>query len=449
MQSTIISVKNIHTDMITRVESKSIGSDSRTHLVNSSIIDSRREPTAGVLEVIDIGGPNVFVQIAPEAVQTDTYVDYVPVLDTAAEAATWATDAGDAYTPKFSGNSALNDISGSAGYVVVTDSAGSTQAQINDPIANAYALAGNDPPDEGAMKYWTASIAAEGITDPQAIQDRMVEHIEWADSKTDAELTAFGEANAEVISAGFESIADITGLSQGEYDPNTNSDLKKNCGHGIEDPLAQSFWVPHGIGIYATKVDLYFGTKDQFLPVTVQLRTMKLGLPTTEIIPFGEVVLNPDQVNISDDASSRTVVRFPAPVYLPGGQSYAIVLLSHSNEYTAWISRMGEVDVQTKDKPESEQVVVSAQPTLGSLFKSQNGETWNASQYEDLKFVLYKAQFSNRTGTVNFTNPPLVTNSDDIPVLLKDSLSINSNKIRIGFNTTISDTGVTLSLIHI
>jgi hypothetical protein len=80
---------------------------------------------------------------------------------------------------------------------------------------------------------------------------------------------------------------------------------------------------------------------------------MKLGLPTTEIIPFGEVVLNPDQVNISDDASSRTVVRFPAPVYLPGGQSYAIVLLSHSNEYTAWISRMGEVDVQTKDKPES------------------------------------------------------------------------------------------------
>ena len=444
MQSTIISVKNIHTDMITRVESKSIGSDSRTHLVNSSIIDSRREPTAGVLEVIDIGGPNVFVQIAPEAVQTDTYVDYVPVLDTAAEAATWATDAGDAYTPKFSGNSALNDISGSAGYVVVTDSAGSTQAQINDPIANAYALAGNAPPDEGAMKYWTASIAAEGITDPQAIQDRMVEHIEWADSKTDAELTAFGEANAEVIAANFVAIEAATGLGQGEYDPNTNSDLKKNCGHGIEDPLAQSFWVPHGIGIYATKVDLYFGTKDQFLPVTVQLRTMKLGLPTTEIIPFGEVVLNPDQVNISDDASSRTVVRFPAPVYLPGGQSYAIVLLSHSNEYTAWISRMGEVDVQTKDKPESEQVVVSAQPTLGSLFKSQNGETWNPSQYEDLKFVLYKAQFSNRTGTVNFTNPPLVTNSDDIPVLLKDSLSINSNKIRIGFNTTISDTGVTV-----
>ena len=101
--------------------------------------------------------------------------------------------------------------------------------------------------------------------------------------------------------------------------------------------------------MYATKVDLYFGSKDQFLPVAVQLRTIKLGVPTTEIIPFGEVILDPDDVNVSDDASAITTVTFPSPVYLPGGQSYAIVLLSNSNDYTAWISRMGEVDVQTKD----------------------------------------------------------------------------------------------------
>ena len=197
-------------------------------------------------------------------------------------------------------------------------------------------------------------------------------------------------------------------------------------------------------GIYITKVDLYFGSKDDRLPVTVQLRTMKAGVPTTQIIPFGEVVLDPSEVNPSPDATAATTVTFPSPVYLPGGKSYSIVLLSTSNDYTAWISRMGETDVQTRDKSESEQVVVGVQPTLGSLFKSQNGETWNPSQYEDLKFTLYRARFKELTGNVNFTNPPLLTYSDNIAPLLKDSLEIKSNKIRIGFNTTISDTAVTI-----
>ena len=33
------------------------------------------------------------------------------------------------------------------------------------------------------------------------------------------------------------------------------------------------------------------------------------------------------------------------------------------------------------------------QPSLGSLFKSQNNQLWTASQQEDLKFKLYKAKF--------------------------------------------------------
>ena len=68
-----------------------------------------------------------------------------------------------------------------------------------------------------------------------------------------------------------------------------------------------------------------------------------------------------------------------------------MVLLSASNEYTAWISRLGEVDIMTASGPESSQVIVSTQPTLGSLFKSQNASTWTPSQFEDLKFKLYKA----------------------------------------------------------
>ena len=40
-----------------------------------------------------------------------------------------------------------------------------------------------------------------------------------------------------------------------------------------------------------------------------------------------------------------------------------------------WISRLGEVDVRTLGR-EAGQVLVSQQPTLGSLFKSQNASTW-------------------------------------------------------------------------
>ena len=210
------------------------------------------------------------------------------------------------------------------------------------------------------------------------------------------------------------------------------------------DPLAQTFFSPDSTGIYITRADVYLATKDETLPLIVQLRTVKMGLPTEEVIPFGEVVIEPENVLLSDNASVATPVVFPSPVYISPGQTYAIVLLSVSSNYSAWISRVGEVDIQTKNRPEAEQVTVSTQPTLGSLFKSQNGSTWNPSQWEDLKFTLYRANFNTPRGNINFVNPPLLTYSDDISPLVKDSFNISSNKIRIGFNTTISDTGITV-----
>ena len=210
------------------------------------------------------------------------------------------------------------------------------------------------------------------------------------------------------------------------------------------DPLAQSFFVENTHGVYVTQADVYLAQKDDTLPLIIQLRTVKLGLPTEEVIPFGEVVLQPGYCQVSDNASIPTSVVFPSPVYLSPGETYAIVLMSVSPNYMAWISRMGEVDIQTVNNPEAEQIQVSSQPTLGSLFKSQNGQTWNPSQWEDLKFNLWRAQFTKTSGNINFHNPSLLTYSDDINPLRKDSLQVSSNKIRVGFNTTISDTGLNL-----
>lgn len=205
----------------------------------------------------------------------------------------------------------------------------------------------------------------------------------------------------------------------------------------IIDPLAQSFYVEPDSGIFVTSVDLYFYSRDPELPVTVQLRPIQLGLPTSEVYPFSEVVVEPKNVNISNDASIPTRVTFDSPVYLAGKQFHALTILSNSSVYNVWISRLSEIEVSTSNLPEDEQILVSKQSLSGSLFKSQNGSTWTPSQLEDLKFKLYRANFVD-SGNINFYNPDLSLGNDQIATLVRDSLEVSSKKIKVGIGTTIA-----------
>ena len=63
---------------------------------------------------------------------------------------------------------------------------------------------------------------------------------------------------------------------------------------------------------------------------------------------------------------------------------------------------MGDKTVNTQSLPDAESVIVTRQYLGGSLFKSQNGSVWTASQYEDLKFKLYKAGFTSTSGNSIF-----------------------------------------------
>lgn len=205
----------------------------------------------------------------------------------------------------------------------------------------------------------------------------------------------------------------------------------------IIDPLAQSFYVEPESGIFATSVDLYFYSRDTELPLTVQLRPMKLGVPTNEVYPFSEVIINPSNVNVSSDGSISTRVTFESPVYLKGGEFHAIVLISNSSDYNVWLSRLGEIDVKSASGPEARQIVVTKQPLSGSLFKSQNGLTWTSSDYDDLKFTLYRASFGI-SGNLNLYNPELSLGNDQIATLVKDPLEFSSKKIRVGLGTTLT-----------
>lgn len=206
---------------------------------------------------------------------------------------------------------------------------------------------------------------------------------------------------------------------------------------GWYDPLAQSFLVDDESGVFLTRCDVFFRSKDDMdVPVTFQLRTMQNGFPTQKVIPFSEIVLDPSQVNISGDGSVATSISFKAPVYLEGGKEYAICLASNSTKYSVYISRIGENDLLT-------QSFISNQPYLGSLFKSQNASTWEASQWEDLKFTLYRADFIE-SGTAEFYSPELTKGNKQIATLLPNSIDLNSNKIRVSLASTLNDSGLTL-----
>ena len=207
---------------------------------------------------------------------------------------------------------------------------------------------------------------------------------------------------------------------------------------GWYDPLAQSFLVEDSTGIFITRCDIFFKTKDDMdIPVTLQIRTMQNGFPTQKILPFSEITLDPSQVRTSGDSSVATSFVFKSPVYLEGGNTeYSICVASNSTKYSVYISRIGETDLLT-------QSFISNQPYLGSLFKSQNASTWEASQWEDLKFVIYRADFLSN-GTVEFYSPELSKGNNQIPALMPDSLILNSRKIRVGLGTTVQDSGLKL-----
>jgi hypothetical protein len=86
-------------------------------------------------------------------------------------------------------------------------------------------------------------------------------------------------------------------------------------------------------------------------------------------------------------STTPTKFKFDYPVYLQNNTEYALVVETDSSEYEIWSSRLGESDLATS-------TVITSQPSLGSVYKSQNTENWTEDIFEDLKFSLYRAEFN-------------------------------------------------------
>lgn len=226
-------------------------------------------------------------------------------------------------------------------------------------------------------------------------------------------------------------------ISEKLGDKITNRLIGKNANICARDPLAQSFTVGPK-GVFLSKCVIYFKSKplNDGLTVDFELRSMANGYvssgpkPSDYILDGSQISKLPSEVDISNDGSVGTEFRFKHPIYLEGNKEYAIVLLSQSPDYSVFISRVNETDLITNS-------FVSNQEDFGSLFKSQNSTTWEPSQWEDLKYQLWRAEFV-RSGFVNFYNPKLTNETLNYSnKLFPDSITLNSRKVRIGLASSL------------
>ena len=180
-------------------------------------------------------------------------------------------------------------------------------------------------------------------------------------------------------------------------------DIQQNVVVGYYDPLAQTFLVngnQYPQGIVVDSIRVCFKTKDISVPVTLQLRPVVNGYPSSSVVyPYAEKTLTPDQVTtciIPDvtDSTKYTEFKFDVPVLLLPGE-HSFVLLSNSNGYEAFIGEKDATDLRTSVK-------ISEAPYTGVLFLSQNGSTWKSDEEKGLMFSIQKRVFSTNPGYAYF-----------------------------------------------
>ena len=176
------------------------------------------------------------------------------------------------------------------------------------------------------------------------------------------------------------------------------------------DPLAQTFFVDQNenpSGIFITQAKAFFQTKEASggAPVYCEIRPVENGIPTSFPIPGATKFLYPNEVtainstNISTIRSSGTTFTFDEPIYLAPNREYALVLKAESTAYNVYITNIGDFLIG------STQSRINTQPSLGSLFVSQNGITWTPDQNKDLMFQVYRAEFAT-SGNLYLENAP-------------------------------------------
>ena len=171
------------------------------------------------------------------------------------------------------------------------------------------------------------------------------------------------------------------------------------------DPIAQTFMLTKDLtagqeGVFISKLDLYFQRKDPNMGITVELRLVENGYPSAVVVPMGRKHLTSVEVNVSELGNVATSVEFDAPIFLKADQQYAFVVLPDANtpEYLIYTAVVGNSDLVNPA------TAIRMNWGSGIMFTSTNNSAWTAHQDEDIKFALYRANFTATEGTVTLVN---------------------------------------------
>lgn len=271
-----------------------------------------------------------------------------------------------------------------AANVLVSDEAGNISISVNIKAGQFFngvkaVRITNDPNntkrEENETSYAEAQFFAGGIKQDKQITNLNITTPTYKETDDVKETTTTTTQRQEVTQRTVENTRTTTTVSRTPY-----------------DPIAQSFKLENDYMI--SQIELWFETVDAGTDVIVQIRTMNNGYPTTTVL--GEVKKVAANIATSWNASRSTVFEFPTPVRVQKDVEYCFVILGSTPLTKVWAAHLGEECVNVPNK------VADSQVSLGSEFRSQNGSTWNAEQFEDLMYAIHVAKFENTPMRVHF-----------------------------------------------
>ncbi len=167
------------------------------------------------------------------------------------------------------------------------------------------------------------------------------------------------------------------------------------------DPIAQTFVVrasqTSGASVaFISDLDLYFNSKSTTTGITVDIREVVNGYPSSTLLPFGRKHLRSSQVRVSNDGTAATTVTFKNPVKLQVEKEYCFVVIPDQNspDYLIYTSKVGANDLASGS-------AITNDWGDGVLFTSTNDSAWKSYQDEDIKFTLKRYQFQSAAGYVD------------------------------------------------
>lgn len=173
-------------------------------------------------------------------------------------------------------------------------------------------------------------------------------------------------------------------------------------------PLFQTFFISEPLGVYITKIGLFFGAKSSKDPITLSIRdSFKAGNRSPnyiDIIPGSEVTLRKSEVSVdATGATAETIFEFDEPVFLHPQKMYAMALETNDGTgYQLWASFVGDFNLGTTTSR------VTVDPAAGTMFRSHGGINNLPDGNADLKYRIYRAKFKSTSGTLVLkdANPP-------------------------------------------